>query len=99
MTDNISDFPQTPEQQLKEQLMTEINELIAQKAMAENDAIKVLSQGGKETPPTQPNVFSNDLNKQLVMLLSLVNLLLFASITALVIKLGWLGLLAVIAVF
>ena len=67
--------------------------------MTEHDNKTTSSHNGKETPQTQPKVFSTALESQLVLLLTLANLLLLTSITALILKLGWMGLLAIIAVF
>lgn len=58
---------------------------------------------GSNEGNTKPSVIfsstKNNIDKQLLLTLSLVNLLLLTSITALILKFSWMGLMAIIAVF
>ena len=64
------------------------------------------ARAGREAEPTplkpQTSIIfteNSELCKQLTLTVSLVNLLLFAVIVALILKLGWMGLMAVVAFF
>lgn len=68
--------------------------------MAEHNVNKAPDQkNDPKTPNEPPTIFSGDsaLERQLTLTLALVNLLLLGSIGALFIKLGWMAVLAVLA--
>lgn len=62
--------------------------------------VKNTPDSHNEETPNLTKVFSgSQLETQLVLTLSLVNLLLLAAIIALIVKLGWMGLIALVAFF